>query len=102
VTLPSLSIGDVTLTEGNSGTKTFNFTVSLSGSNTLGASVSYSTANGTATAGSDYVSASNTLTWAAGDTSSRTISVTVNGDTTVEPDETFLREPEQSNQCHAF
>ena len=63
--------------------------MSMSGTNTLGASVSYATADGTATAGSDYVSASGTLTWAAGDTSSKTISVTVNGDTTVEPDETF-------------
>ena len=90
--LPALSIGDVTLAEGDSGTKTFNFTVSMSGSNTLGASVSYATANGStnpATAGSDYVATSGTLTWAAGDTSSQTISVTVNGDTTVEPDETF-------------
>ena len=87
--LPELSIGDVTFLEGDSGTKTFTFTVSMSGSNTLGASVSYATADGTATAGSDYVTASSTLTWAAGDTSSKTISITVNGDTTVEPDETF-------------
>jgi serralysin len=87
--LPALSIGDVTLTEGNSGRKTFTFTVSMSGSNAQGASVRYATANGTASAGSDYVATSGTLTWAAGNTSAKTISVTVNGDTTVEPDETF-------------
>ena len=83
-----MSINDVSLSEGNSGTTTFTFTVSMSGSNTLGASVSYATADGTATAG-DYWSANGTLTWAPGDTSSKTISVTVNGDRTVEPDETF-------------
>jgi len=86
---PSLSINDVSLTEGNSETKTFNFTVSMSGSNPDGASVSYFTANGTATAGSDYVSKNDTLTWAAGNTSSQTISITVNVDTTKEPNETF-------------
>jgi subtilase family serine protease len=88
-TVPVLSISNVTLSEGNSGTKTFSFTVSLTGANTLPTSVSYATANGTATAGSDYAAASGTLNWADGDATSKTISVTVNGDTTVEPDETF-------------
>ncbi len=89
VALPALSINNVTLSEGDSGTKSFTFTVSMSGTNSQGASVSYATANGTATAGSDYVATSGTLTWVAGDVSSKTISITVNGDTTVEPDETF-------------
>ncbi len=89
VVLPALSISNVSLIEGDNGTKTFTFTVSMSGANTQGTSVSYATANGTATAGSDYVAASGTLTWAAGDTSAKTISVTANGDTTVEADETF-------------
>ena len=88
--IPVLSIGNVTLTEGNSGTKTFTFTVSISGANTLPVSVNYATADGTATAASgDYVATSGTLTWAAGDNTAKTIGVTVNGDTTVEPDETF-------------
>lgn len=41
------------------------------------ATVSYATANGTATAGADYVPTSGTLSWADGDTSSRTIAVPV-------------------------
>ena len=87
---PVLSIGNVTLTEGNSGTTTFNFTVSISATNTLATSVSFATADGTATAASgDYVATSGTLTWNPGDNAAKTISVTVNGDTTVEPDETF-------------
>jgi hypothetical protein len=50
--------------------------------------VNYATANGTASAGSDYVAKSGTLTFAAGVTS-QTISITVNGDTTKEANETF-------------
>ncbi len=88
--IPVLSIGNVTLAEGNSGTTTFNFTVSISGTNTLPTSVNFATADGTATAASgDYVAQSGTLTWNPGDNAAKTISVTVNGDTTVEPDETF-------------
>jgi hypothetical protein len=51
--------------------------------------VNYATANGTATAGSDYVAQTGTLTFTPGQTS-RTTNVTVNGDTTVEPNETFV------------
>jgi hypothetical protein len=51
--------------------------------------VNYATANGTATAGSDYIAiASTQLTFLPNETT-KTINVTVNGDTTVEPDETF-------------
>jgi hypothetical protein len=88
---PSLSINDMALTEGNSGTtKTFAFTVSMSGSNLSGASVNYATADGTATtADNDYVAKSGTLTWVVGDTSTKTISITVNGDDKNEQDEKF-------------
>ena len=51
--------------------------------------VSYATANGTATAGSDYTAASGTLNWAAGDGGSKTITVSITGDAIDEPDETF-------------
>ena len=64
------------------------FTVTLSAASASSVTVSYATANGTATAGSDYVAASGTLTFAAGETS-KPIPVTVNGDTTVESNETF-------------
>jgi hypothetical protein len=87
-TPPTLSINDVSLTEGNSGTKNATFTVNLSEASTQSVSVNYATANDTATAGSDYTAESGTLTFAAGETS-KTISVAVTGDTTVESDETF-------------
>ena len=85
-----ISISDVTIAEGNSGTKTATFTVSHTG--TAAFSVGYVTADGSATAGSDYVATSNTLNFAAGSgaAQSQTVSVTINGDTTVEPDETFF------------
>ncbi len=85
---PALSIGDVSVTEGNSGTSTATFTVTLSAAASSAVTVNYATANGTATAGSDYVAASGTLTFAAG-TTTRTLPVTVNGDTTGEANETF-------------
>lgn len=87
---PSLSIASVSTTEGNSGTKTLNFTVKMTGSNPEGVSVEFATANGTALAGEDYVAKTGFLTWRAGDTSARTIAVTINGDTKIESDETFL------------
>lgn len=84
----TLSIGNVALTEGNTGTRTASFTVTLSGSSAQTVTVSYATANGSATAGSDYIATSGTLTFDPGVTS-LTISVTVNGDTVIEPDEVF-------------
>ncbi len=86
---PTASIGDVSASEGNTGTRTFSFTVSLSATASGPVSLSYATANGSATAGSDYVSSSGSLSFAAGELS-KTINVTVNGDTTVEPTETFF------------
>lgn len=86
----TLSINDVTLAEGNSGTTTFTFTVSLSApAGAGGVTFSYATADGTATQPGDYTSTSGTGTIAAGN-SSTTIDVSVNGDTTEEPDETFF------------
>ena len=86
--VPAITINDVSVTEGNSGTKTVDFTVSLSTTSTQAITVDYATANGTATAPSDYQSTSGTLTFNPGETS-KPVSVTINGDTLVEPDETF-------------
>ncbi|GAB4071348.1 pre-peptidase C-terminal domain-containing protein [Ancylobacter sonchi] len=96
---PVLSIGNVTLAEGNSGTVNAVFTVTLSAASNLATTVSYTTANGTATAGSDYTAISGTLTIAAGATTG-TISVPVTGDVVSEPTETFsltLSSPTNAN-----
>jgi len=84
----SVSINDVSLTEGDSGTKLATFTVTRTGG-TGAFSVNFSTANGTATAGSDYVAATGTLSFAAG-VNTQPIAVTIGGDSTVEPNETFF------------
>jgi hypothetical protein len=88
-TLPYLSIRDVTVTEGNSGTTNAVFTINLSARSTRTINVNYATANGTATANSDYISKSGTLSFAPGETR-KTVAVSVKGDTTAEPTETFL------------
>ena len=87
-TLPALTVNSVSVTEGHSGTTPAAFTVTLSRVSTQTVTVNYTTANGTATGGSDYVAASGVLTFAPG-VSTRPISVTINGDTTVEANETF-------------
>ncbi len=86
---PTISIDDVSLTEGDSGTKTATFTVTLSAASTVTATVNYQTANGTATAGSDYQAANGTVTFTPGQVT-QPISVTINGDQSFEPDETFF------------
>jgi hypothetical protein len=50
--------------------------------------VNYATSNGTAAAGSDYTARSGTLSWASGDSSSKTFTVPVTDDTAVESNET--------------
>src|SRR6266545_3220183 len=85
---PSLSIGNVSQAEGNSGQTAFNFPVTLSSSSTQTVTVSYMTSDGTATAGSDYTMASGTLTFIPGQTS-QTITVQVTGDIADELDETL-------------
>src|SRR5262249_39163138 len=87
--LPSVSINDVTVTEGNSGTTNAVFTVTLSAASGHAATVNYATADGTALAGGDYFSTNGTLTFAPG-TLTQTITVRIIGDTTFEPTETFL------------
>ena len=86
---PALSINDVSVTEGNSGTINAAFTVGLSASSAQTVTVTFSTANGTATAGSDYIAKSGTVTFNPGETS-KPIIVLVAGDTIAEPNETFF------------
>jgi CSLREA domain-containing protein len=85
---PSVSVSDQTVTEGNSGTTDAVFTVSLSAASGKTVTVHAATSDGTATQPSDYASTSGQVQFAPGQTS-RTFSVPVNGDTTIEPDETF-------------
>ena len=87
--LPSLSVNDVTVTEGQSGTVNANFTVSLSAASGQTVSVGYATADGTATAGADYVATGGSLVFSPG-TTTRTLTVQTTSDTLDEIDETFF------------
>jgi hypothetical protein len=86
--LPSISIGNVSLTEGNAGPVTASFTLSLSPVSGRAVAVGYASTNGSASAGSDYTAVSGILTLAAGQTQG-TIDVTVLGDRIFEGNETF-------------
>ena len=86
---PSFSIDDVAVTEGDSGTVTATFTVIRAGDTSQNVSVKYATADGTATAGSDYTAIElDTLTFAPGVTTQQIV-VTILSDTLEEDDETF-------------
>lgn len=88
---PTLSINDVSQNEGNSGTTAYVFTVSLNGPSLSPVTFDIATANNTATvANNDYVANSATgVVIPAGQTSTA-FQVLVNGDTTFEPNESFL------------
>jgi hypothetical protein len=83
-----LSIADVALAEGASGTKSMVFTVKLSRAAAGPVGFAIQTNAGTATPTEDYASAAGAPTIPAGETSAL-FYVTVNGDTTVEPNEDF-------------
>ena len=88
---PSLSIDSPSVAEGDSGSANLVFTVSLGAASGRQVTVGYADAGtGTAAAGTDYTAISaGTLTFAAGETA-KTLTVTVTGDTTSEPDETVV------------
>ena len=87
---PAISIGDADAHEGNSGQTAVVFIVSLSKASSKEVSVTYATADGTATvADHDYVRTSGTLKFAPGETT-KAIAVPADGDTKAESDEQFF------------
>ena len=86
---PRVSIGNATVTEGDTGTVNATFTLSLTGGGSdLPVRVSYATSAGTATATLDYTAESGTVNFAPGD-ASQTVTIAVRGDTLDENNETF-------------
>ena len=83
-----IAISGGSVAEGNSGITQLAFTVRLSAAANAPVTVNYTTTNGTAAAGTDYVAASGTLTFLAGETTKQ-ILVDVVGDTTYEANENF-------------
>ncbi|HEX7772914.1 MAG TPA: Calx-beta domain-containing protein, partial [Pyrinomonadaceae bacterium] len=87
---PSISVREAVVVEGNSGTTQATFVVALSAPSSQSVSFSFATANGTATAGSDYIATSGgPVTFAPGEVE-KPVVVLVNGDTVDEAQETFF------------
>jgi Calx-beta domain-containing protein/parallel beta helix pectate lyase-like protein/polymorphic membrane protein len=74
----------------NESAGTITITVTRAGGSDNAVSVSYATADGTAMAPGDYLSAMGTLNWADQDTANKTFQVTIVDDAVPESDETFL------------
>jgi Calx-beta domain/Subtilase family len=85
----SVSIDDVSLTEGDGGATIATFTVTRTGG-TAAFDVNYATSDGSAkVSDSDYIGVSGTLHFVA-NVNAQTISITINGDSRFEPDENFF------------
>jgi hypothetical protein len=84
-----ISIADVQIDEGNATSRTMSFKVLLSAAS--GAAVKYNiaTSDGTAVAGTDYTAKALTGQTILAGSLSKNFTVSIKGDTTSEPDETF-------------
>jgi glucose/arabinose dehydrogenase len=82
------AVGDLKLLEGDDGLRTALVTVSLSAPSPGGVAVHYATADGTASAPTDYTAKSGTVKFAA-NTTTATITIPIRGDGTFEPSEAF-------------
>ena len=97
--LPLLTVSNVSIPEGNSGSRSLVFTLSLSAASNQMVSVAYATANDTPTAGSDYTAKSGTahLQRRRPGADHLDFHRRRHGG---EGDETFWRQPEQSDRRH--
>ncbi len=86
--LPTLSILDGSVREGNKGSTSLNLTVTLSKASAEKVTVDYATSSGTALANSDYYGSHGTVTFQPGQTS-RSLTILVRPDRKREPNETF-------------
>jgi hypothetical protein len=88
---PAVSVGDVSVVEGDAGETEASVAVSLDHAATSPVSLEFTTADGTAAGSDDYVPVSGLVNFAPGETSQQ-IPVPVIGDIIDEPDETFTLE----------
>ncbi len=89
VTTPAISIADASGLEGNVGTTNLVFAVTLAVPSAQNITVNYATADGTASAGKDYISTNGIVTFAPGVTN-QSVMVAVVGNAIVEPNKTFF------------
>ncbi|MBK9982117.1 MAG: hypothetical protein IPP15_06770 [Saprospiraceae bacterium] len=83
-----ITITSPSIVEGDAGTQNLVFNINMSAISDANVIFNFATANGTATAGSDYVANSGTITLTPGQTTA-TVTVVINGDCTIEPNEVF-------------
>jgi hypothetical protein len=86
--VPGISINDVRVTEGNTGTTNATFTFTLTTASTQSITVQYATQDSNTTAGVDYQSTSGTLTFAPGETT-KPVTIVVIGDRIADTGESF-------------
>jgi hypothetical protein len=91
IALPTISVSDASVVEGDDGLKTVALAFTLSEATNVPVSIDYSTKNGTATAGLDYLYAADSLTFEPGQTR-KEVAFSIYGDALVEADETFTVE----------
>ena len=86
---PGITIAPASASEGDSGSANMTFTLTLGQAVSQDVTVNYVTSDGTATAGQDYTAVTNGTTTIPANSTSTTFTVSVTGDTTDEPNETF-------------
>lgn len=86
--VPQISVGNISLSEGNAGATLATFNLSLNAASGESIAVDYATADASATALQDYQPLAGTVTFNPGETL-KTVSVAISGDAAVEPNEIF-------------
>ena len=86
--VPSLYVGDLTVTEGDTGTTTVSIPITLSAPLTTNVTFTITTVAGTANSGGDFQAKTSTITIKAGATSA-VFQVAIVNNKTAEPTETF-------------
>jgi hypothetical protein len=87
----TINLTNQTCTEGNAGTSVCHVTATLQGGVNFGPTITATikSSDGSARAGQDYVAVSQDISWAGGESGSKDVPVTINGDTSKEPAENF-------------
>jgi Calx-beta domain/Domain of unknown function (DUF4114) len=90
VNVPTIvSVNNVSFFEGNAGTKNVTFNITLNQASEVEVTVDVATADGTATAGSDYTALDKTTIYFAAGETSKQITVPIIGERTIEGNEAF-------------
>jgi uncharacterized delta-60 repeat protein len=87
--LPTIAVDDITVTEGDSGSKLATFTVTRTGLTDRFINFTARTSNGSAVAGEDYLALTPSTFQLSQTSATTTVSVSVLGDTLIEPDKSF-------------